>query len=82
MILVLTLGGVTALLWRNVMLPLTRVADFAENKARGQLDEKPPRGTGDIQRLISAIESMVPRDIGREQEEGEREDRKKDPGGD
>jgi HAMP domain-containing protein len=60
MILILTLGGVTALLWRNVMLPLTSLADFAENRAQGRLDEKPPRGTGDIKRLADAIQKMIP----------------------
>jgi len=58
MILILTLGGVTALLWRNVMLPLARIADFAEERAAGDLEREPPRGTGDFKRLADAIEKM------------------------
>lgn len=62
MILVLTLGGVTATLWRTVMLPITRVADFAEERARGRFDNKAPRGKGDIKRLVDAIERMATKD--------------------
>jgi len=62
MILVLTLGGVTASLWRTVMLPITRIADFAEERAQGRFESKPPRGRGDIRRLAEAIEKMEPRE--------------------
>jgi hypothetical protein len=62
MILVLTLGGVTASLWRSVMLPLTRIADFAEERAQGRFDSQPPRGKGDIRRLADAIDKMGPKD--------------------
>ena len=60
MILVLTLGGVTALLWRSVLLPLTLIADFAEDRSQGRFDRNPPRGTGDIRRLAEAIGKMRP----------------------
>ena len=60
MILILTLGGVTALLWRNVMLPLNQVMDFAERRASGDFEVKPPRGIGDLKRLTDAIEKMNP----------------------
>ena len=80
MILVLTVGGVTALLWRSVMLPLTRIADFAENRAQGRLDEKPPRGTGDIKRLADAIQKLVPGEEAAETDGVEREDSPGDPG--
>jgi len=60
MILILTLGGVTALLWRNVMLPLNLVTDFAERRAAGDFDNEPPRGIGDLKRLADAIEKMGP----------------------
>jgi hypothetical protein len=60
MILVLTVGGVTALLWRGVMLPITLMADFAEDRARGGFEKEPPRGTGDIRRLADAIGKMEP----------------------
>lgn len=80
MILVLTLGGVTAFLWRTVMLPLTRIADYAENRAQGKLDEKAPRGTGDIKRLADAIDKMVPAETGTETGEEEDTDQPRDPG--
>ncbi len=80
MILVLTLGGVTALLWRTVMLPLTQIADFAVDRAQGRFDKKPPRGTGDIKRLADAIGKMVP-DIEKESPEGRDDsDRPRDHG--
>jgi len=74
MILVLTVGGVTALLWRGVMLPLTLMADFAEDRAKGGGEKKPPRGTGDIKRLTDAIEKMGPVDSGKEKDSGEGDD--------
>jgi HAMP domain-containing protein len=67
MILILTLGGVTASLWRSVMLPITRLADFAEQRAQGKPDKAPPRGKGDIRRLADAIEKMGPKNEGRGQ---------------
>lgn len=59
MILVLTLGGVMALLWRNVMLPLSQVADYAESRVRGEAVGKAPRATGDIRRICRAIELLA-----------------------
>jgi HAMP domain-containing protein len=80
MILVLTLGGVTALLWRTVMLPLTQIAEFAENRAEGKSDKPPPRGEGDIKRLADAIGKMVP-DIDKAgPEKGDGDDGSRDQG--
>ena len=74
MILVLTIGGVTALLWRGVMLPLTLMADFAEDRAKGGIEKNPPRGTGDIKRLADSIGKMGPVDGEKDSGEGDDSD--------
>lgn len=60
MILILSITGVTALLWRNIILPLNNMADFAEDRAKGNFDRQPPRGTGQFNRLGNAIQKMGP----------------------
>jgi len=65
MILILTVAGVTALLWRGVMQPLSELVDFASRCYEGKHgDDDPPVGAseinhiGDILRKLSADKTV------------------------
>jgi hypothetical protein len=48
MILILTVAGVTALLWRGVMQPLGELVDFAGRCYEGKHEDDPPLGSSEI----------------------------------
>lgn len=68
MVLVLTVGGVSALLRRNVLLPIQRLTEFTEEVARGRLDRKMPPVRGQVGDLASAFRRMA-EDLGRARSE-------------
>ena len=59
MILVLTVGGVAALLNHQVFLPIRRLTDFTENLSNGILDEEFPRGCGELERLAGHLHRIA-----------------------
>ena len=61
MILILTVGAVCALLYRQVFLPIKQLADFTEIPVNGRLDENFLDVSGDIARLAKAFQEMTNR---------------------
>jgi HAMP domain-containing protein len=59
MVLVLTVGGVAALLNHQVFLPLRRLTDFTENLSNGILDDEIPRGCGELERLAGHLRRLA-----------------------
>jgi methyl-accepting chemotaxis protein len=61
MILILTVGAVCALLYRQVFLPIKLLADFTEDPVNGSLGEDFPEVSGEIARLAKAFQEMASR---------------------
>lgn len=59
MILMLTVGGVTALLWRSIMQPLRELADYALNCSRGFVGGDQPRGSSEIEKVAEIVQAMA-----------------------
>jgi HAMP domain-containing protein len=59
MILILTVGGVAALLKRTVFDPIRRLGEFTEEVARGNIGQGFPEGGGDIERLAANFRTMA-----------------------
>ena len=58
MILILTVAGVTALLWRGVMQPLRELVDFASGCYEGKHEDEPPLGTSEINYVGEILQKM------------------------
>jgi hypothetical protein len=58
MILILTVAGVTALLWRGVMQPLGELVDFASRCYEGKHEADPPLGTSEINYLGEILQKL------------------------
>ena len=61
MILILTVGAVCALLYRQVFLPIKQLADFTEDPLNGSLGVDFPEVSGEIARLTKAFQQMASR---------------------
>ncbi len=61
MILVLTVGAVCALLYRQVFLPIKQLADFTESPESGNLEIDFPEASGEISQLANAFQKMTNR---------------------
>lgn len=62
MVLLLTVGGVAALLHHQVFLPVRRLTDFTEKLSNGTFDEEIPRGCGELERLADHLRRIaIPR---------------------
>ena len=61
MILVLTVGVVCALLYRQVLMPIKKLADFTEASENVNLERDLPDVTGDVARLAKAFQGMARR---------------------
>lgn len=59
MVLFLTIGGVSALLRRNVLLPVRNLVIYAEDMAAGRLEQPPPNGSEEIEELASILRRMA-----------------------
>jgi hypothetical protein len=59
MILILTVAGVTALLWRGVMQPLGELVDFASRCYEGKHDDDPPMGTSEINYIGEILQKLA-----------------------
>lgn len=59
MILILTVAGVTALLWRGVMQPLNELVDFASRCYEGKHEHEPPVGTSEINHIGEILRKLA-----------------------
>lgn len=55
MVLFLTVGGVCALLRRNVLLPIRQLVTFAEGMSRGQMNMTAPEGIEEIDEVVAVL---------------------------
>jgi nitrogen fixation/metabolism regulation signal transduction histidine kinase len=58
MVLLVTVGGVAALLRRYVFIPLKQLIDFTEKTIQG-IDQEIPHGGEEIEKLSGNIRSIV-----------------------
>lgn len=61
MILVLTVGVVCALLYRQILMPIKKLADFTERQGNANLDHEIPDVSGEMARLAKAFQQMARR---------------------
>ena len=61
MILILTVGAVCAILYRQVFLPVKQLADFTEGSVNGSLGDDFSEVSGDVGRLVHAFQKMAKR---------------------
>ncbi|CAG0987296.1 HAMP domain-containing protein [Geobacter sp.] len=61
MVLILTVGGVSALLLRNVLLPIKELANYVTAINRGELNRKAPAYRDEIGELARSFEDMSAR---------------------
>jgi HAMP domain-containing protein len=59
MVLLLTVSGVSALLRRNVFLPIRQLADAAGRLEQGDLSAELPKTSGEIGQIAAALERMA-----------------------
>ncbi|MDF1527176.1 MAG: HAMP domain-containing protein [bacterium] len=59
MILILTVAGVTALLWRGVMQPLGELVDFASQCYEGKHEDDPPIGSSEISHIGEILQKLA-----------------------
>jgi HAMP domain-containing protein len=59
MILVLTVGGVAALLRRNVFMPIKSLSDFTNQAVRGTIVQHFPRCGGEIEEIASNVRTIA-----------------------
>ena len=59
MILILTVAGVTALLWRGVMEPLGELVGFANRCYEGKHEEDPPMGASEINHIGEILRKLA-----------------------
>ena len=72
MILILTVAGVTALLWRGVMQPLGELVDFASRCYEGKHEDDPPMGASEINHIGEILRKLaVDRPVSHTRDEGE-----------
>ena len=68
MVLILTVGAVCALLYRQVFLPIRKLVDFTEGRMGDSLGEDFPEVSGEIARLAESFQSMNNRVLNLEQQ--------------
>lgn len=59
MVLMLTVGGVAALLWRNVFLPLRLLAEYTERAANGKISAELPECGPELSSLAGNIRTIA-----------------------
>jgi len=59
MVLFLTVGGVSALLRRNVLLPIRDLLSYADDMAAGRLEQLPPNGSEEIEELAARLRQLA-----------------------
>ncbi len=58
MVLALSVGGVSALLYRNVLLPMRLLVAYAQSVQRGDGRTAPPRGAREIEQVAGILRQM------------------------
>jgi len=61
MILLLTVGGVSALLRRNVFIPLRQLSNYTEELSKGNIDSTPPECGDELKKLATSFHDMADR---------------------
>lgn len=61
MILVLTVGAVCALLYRQILIPIKKLADFTHRQGNANLECEIPEVSGEMARLAQAFQGMARR---------------------
>jgi HAMP domain-containing protein len=61
MVLVLTVGAVCSLIYRQVFLPIKQLADFTEDSSGDTLNDEFPEVSGEVARLANAFQKMTRR---------------------
>jgi HAMP domain-containing protein len=59
MVLILTVGGVCALLRRNILQPITNLVAYANAATRGNTDAPPPGGIDEIEQLGKSLQNLA-----------------------
>lgn len=59
MVLVLTVGGVCALLRRNILLPITQLVAYANAATRGNTEQPPPGGIAEIEQIGLSLQGLA-----------------------
>jgi len=59
MVLILTVGGVCALLRRNVLLPITNLVAYSNAATRGNTEQPPPGGIDEIEQIGKSLQSLA-----------------------
>ncbi|OHB33521.1 MAG: HAMP domain-containing protein [Desulfuromonadaceae bacterium GWC2_58_13] len=59
MVLILTVGGVCALLRRNILLPITNLVAYANAATRGNTDQPPPGGIDEIELIGQSLHGLA-----------------------
>ncbi len=59
MVLILTIGGVSALLRRNVFVPLQGIKEFTAKVSRGNLDAELPGISGELTDLANDVRDVA-----------------------
>ncbi len=59
MVMVLTVGGVSALLRRNVLMPVKQLVVFADQLSKGRFDISAPEGTEELENLAKTFRHMA-----------------------
>lgn len=61
MLIILTVGAICALLYRQILMPIHKLALFTEKQSSANLDREIPELTGDMARLARAFQRMAHR---------------------
>jgi nitrate/nitrite-specific signal transduction histidine kinase len=61
MILVMTVGVVCALLYRQILMPIRKLVDFTEKHENANLEHELPEVSGEMARLAKAFQTMARR---------------------
>lgn len=61
MVLALTVGGVSALLRRNVLIPVGKLALYADALRRGESQTHPPKGPEEVERIAQTLKELSER---------------------
>lgn len=80
MILILTVAGVTALLWRGVMQPLNELVDYANGCYEGKHEDIPPMGAAEINHIGEVLRKLSAEKHGSHAERKRREEQSQDQG--
>lgn len=74
MILILTVAGVTALLWRGVMQPLSKLVEYANRCFEGKHEDEPPRGASEINHIGEILRKLADDRSGSQSGSGKEDD--------